>query len=124
LRLSVFYVGVDLKFFLLSLCKKLKMNQGKMVFSQIMDFASQDVFKNIVSRYKGNYKTKDFSSWKHFLCLSFGQLTHRESMSDAMLCLKLNSQSYSILGLEKLLINPRSHEQMKIETGGSFRILG
>ncbi len=47
-----------------------------MVFSQIMDFASQDVFKNIVSRYKGNYKTKDFSSWKHFLCLSFGQLTH------------------------------------------------
>lgn len=77
------------------------MNQGKMVFSQIMDFASQDVFKNIVSRYKGNYKTKDFSSWKHFLCLSFGQLTHRESMSDAMLCLKLNSTKLFHLGIGK-----------------------
>ena len=61
------------------------MNQGKMIFSQIMDFASQDIFKNIVGHYNGNYKTKEFSSWKHFLCLSFGQLTHRESMSDTML---------------------------------------
>jgi Transposase DDE domain/Domain of unknown function (DUF4372) len=77
------------------------MNQGKMVFSQIMEFASQDVFKNIVSLYKGNHKTKDFSSWKHFLCLSFGQLTHRESMSDAMLCLKLNSTKLFHLGIGK-----------------------
>lgn len=72
-----------------------------MVFSQIMDFASQDVFKNIVSRYKGNHKTKDFSSWKHFLCLCFGQLTHRESMSDAMLCLRLNSTKLFHLGIGK-----------------------
>lgn len=77
------------------------MNQGKMVFSQVMDFASQDVFKNIVFRYKGNYKSKDFSSWKHFLCLSFGQLTHRESMSDTMLCLKLNSTKLFHLGIRK-----------------------
>jgi hypothetical protein len=77
------------------------MNQGKMVFSQVMDFASQDVFKNIVSRYKGNYKANDFSSWKHFLCLAFGQLTHRESMSDAMLCLKLNSTKLFHLGIGK-----------------------
>jgi transposase len=77
------------------------MNQGKMVFSQIMEFANQDIFKNIVSHYDGNYKTKDFSSWKHFLCLSFGQLTHRESMSDAMLCLKLNSSKLFHLGIGK-----------------------
>jgi len=77
------------------------MNQGKMVFSQIMEFASQDIFKNIVSHYDGNYKTKDFSSWKHFLCLAFGQLTHRESMSDAMLCLKLNSSKLFHLGIGK-----------------------
>ena len=47
------------------------------------------------------YSTKDFSSWKHFLCLSFGQLTHRESMSDAMLCLKLNSTKLFHLGIGK-----------------------
>lgn len=78
------------------------MNQGKMVFSQVMEFANQDIFKNIVSHYNGNYKTKDFSSWKHFLCLAFGQLTHRESMSDAMLCLKLNSTKLFHLGIGKV----------------------
>ncbi len=67
-----------------------------------MDFASQDIFKNIVKQYNGNYKTKDFSSWKHFLCLSFGQLTHRESMSDTMLCLKLNSSKLFHLGIGKV----------------------
>ena len=77
------------------------MNAGKMTFSQIMDFASQDIFKNIVKQYRGNYKTKDFSSWKHFLCLAFGQLTHRESMSDTMLCLKLNSSKLFHLGIGK-----------------------
>ena len=37
------------------------MNQVKMTFSQILEFASQDIFKNIVKQYKGNYKTKEFS---------------------------------------------------------------
>jgi hypothetical protein len=78
------------------------MNQGKMTFSQILEFASQDIFKNIVKHYKGNYKTKEFTSWKHFLCLAFGQLTHRESMSDTMLCLKLNSNKLFHLGIGKV----------------------
>ena len=78
------------------------MNQGKMTFSQILEFASQDIFKNIVKHYKGNYKTKEFTSWKHFLCLAFGQLTHRESMSDTMLCLKLNSSKLFHLGIGKV----------------------
>jgi hypothetical protein len=50
------------------------MNQGRMTFSQIMDFASQDIFKVCVKRYNGNYKAKEFSCWKQFLCLAFGQL--------------------------------------------------
>lgn len=77
------------------------MNKGRMIFSQIMDFASHDVFKVCVNRYKGNYKAKDFTCWKQFLCLAFGQLTHRESMSDTLLCLKLNSDKLYHLGVGK-----------------------
>ena len=66
-----------------------------------MDFANQDIFKNIVKQYKGNFKTKDFTSWKHFLCLSFGQHTDRESMSNALLCLKLNPSKLFHLGIGK-----------------------
>lgn len=77
------------------------MNKGRMVFSQVMDFASQDIFKVCVNRYKGNYKSKEFTCWKQFLCLAFGQLTHRESMSDTMLCLELNSDKLYHLGIGK-----------------------
>ena len=74
-----------------------------MIFSQIMDFASQDMFKVCVKRYNGNYKAKEFSCWKQFLCLAFGQLTHRESMSDTMLCLKLNADKLYHLGIGKIV---------------------
>jgi len=77
------------------------MNQGRMIFSQIMDFASQDIFKVCVKRYNGNYKLKEFSCWKQFLCLAFGQLTHRQSMSDTLLCLKLNTDKLYHLGIGK-----------------------
>ena len=75
------------------------MNQGKMVFAQIMQFASRDVLRNIVNRYNGDYRKQEFTSWKHFLCMSFGQLTHRESMSDTMLMLKLNKTKLYHLGI-------------------------
>jgi len=77
------------------------MNKGRMVFSQVMDFASQDIFKVCVNRYNGNYKTKEFTCWKQFLCLAFGQLTHRESMSDTLRCLELNSDKLYHLGIGK-----------------------
>ena len=51
------------------------MNQGKYVFSQIMALVSHKQFQTIVNRYKGDYKVKDFSCWKQFLCMAFGQLT-------------------------------------------------
>ncbi|GAC1495941.1 MAG: hypothetical protein NVS1B13_26310 [Flavisolibacter sp.] len=79
------------------------MNIGRMIFSQIMDFASHDIFKVCVNRYKGNYKAKDFTCWKQFLCLAFGQLTHRESMSDTMLCMELNADKLYHLGIGKVV---------------------
>ncbi len=77
------------------------MNEGRMVFSQVMSFASQDIFKACVHRYNGNYKAKEFTCWKQYLCLAFGQLTHRESLSDTMLCLQLNADKLYRLGLGK-----------------------
>ena len=77
------------------------MNQGKMVFAQLIEFASDDIFKHCVKRYNGNYKAKDFSCWKQFLCMAFGQLTHRESLSDTALCLRLHQDKLYHLGIGK-----------------------
>ena len=68
-----------------------------------MDFASRDIFKICVNCYKGNYKAKEFTCWKQFLCMSFGQLTHRQSMSDTLLCLKLNPDKFYHLGIGKAI---------------------
>lgn len=48
-------------------------------------------------------KYKDFTCWKQFLCLAFGQLTHRESMSDTLLCLQLNAPKLYHLGIGKVV---------------------
>ena len=72
-----------------------------MVFAQMMEFASFHVFKYCVKRYQGDYKIKDLSCWKQFLCMAFGQLTHRESLSDTALCLKLHKSKLYHLGIGK-----------------------
>jgi hypothetical protein len=77
------------------------MNQGKMVLAQLIEFASDDIFKWCVKRYNGNYKAKDLTCWKQFLCMAFGQLTHRQSLSDTALCLKLQKEKLYHLGIGK-----------------------
>src|SRR5436190_4349203 len=75
------------------------MNQGKYVFSQLISLLSHKKFQTIVKRHKGDYKVKDFTCWKQFLCMCFGQLTHRESLSDTILCLKANEDKTYHLGI-------------------------
>ena len=70
-----------------------------MVFAQLMEFASFLSFKCCVNRYNGDYNSKGFSCWKQFLCMAFGQLTHRESLSDTTLCLKLQKDKLYHLGI-------------------------
>ncbi len=77
------------------------MNQGKYVFAQIFEFLSHNDFIKCVEKYDGDYKTKHFSCWKQFLCMAFGQLTHRESLSDTILCISANSKKLYHLGIGK-----------------------
>ena len=63
------------------------MNRGQTVFSQVMDFIPMYEFKKCVQRYRGNYKVQSFSCWNQFLCMSFAQLTYRESLRDIESCL-------------------------------------
>jgi hypothetical protein len=75
------------------------MNQGKYVFSQIISLLSYKKFQTIVNRHSGDYKVRDFNCWKQFLCMAFGQLTHRESISDTMLCLRANAAKMYHIGI-------------------------
>lgn len=74
------------------------MNSGKYVFTQIMGLVSSTSFQTIVKRHFGDYKIKEFSCWKQFLCMAFGQLTHRESLSDSLMSMKANAGKLYHLG--------------------------
>ncbi len=64
------------------------MNQGRTVFSQLVDFLPTYQFQVCVDRYQGNRYVKDFTCWDQFLCLAFAQLTYRESLRDIEACLR------------------------------------
>ena len=67
------------------------MNQGRTVFSQVMDFVPMYEFRKCVARYRGNHRVRSFSCLSQFLCMAFAQLTYRESLRDIESC--LNSMS-------------------------------
>ena len=71
------------------------MYSGKIVFSQIMEFLPMYEFHKCVERYHGNRKTKSFSCLDQFLCMTFAQLTFRESLRDIESCLRsMNNKLY------------------------------
>src|ERR1700675_1044471 len=64
------------------------MNLGGTVFTQVMAHLPTYQFQKCVSRYGGDYRDHGFSCWDQFLCLSFAQLTYRESLRDIEACLR------------------------------------
>ena len=64
------------------------MNEGRTVFSQLMDFLPLHRFRPCVERYGGDYKVQSFTCLDQFLCLAFAQLTFRESLRDIEACLR------------------------------------
>jgi len=80
------------------------MNQGTYVFSQLISLVSPTSFKSCVKRYNGDHKTKHFNCWRQYLCMVFGQLTHRESLSDTILCLKVNANKLYHIGIGEAIV--------------------
>ena len=64
------------------------MNTGKTLFAQVMECLPLHEFRQCVHRYQGNYKTQSFSCLDQFLCMSFAQMTYRESLRDIETCLR------------------------------------
>lgn len=77
------------------------MNKGKYVFAQLMSLIHPEEFDRCVEKYNGHYRVRNFSCWHQFLCLSFGQLTHRESLRDIIICLQAHESKLYHLGLSK-----------------------
>jgi hypothetical protein len=65
-----------------------RMDPGKLVFAQLMEFLPRHDFNACVRRYGGDRRPRGFSCRDQFLCLAFAQLTFRESLRDIETCLR------------------------------------
>ncbi len=77
------------------------MNQGKYVFSQLVEFLPQRVFDRLVSKYFGNKSVKHFTCWNQLLCMIFGQLSARESLRDLIIVIEAHQSKSYHLGFGK-----------------------
>jgi Domain of unknown function (DUF4372)/Transposase DDE domain len=75
------------------------MNQGKLVFAQLMQHLPLTTFRRCVSRYQGEHKVQSFSCLDQFLCMAFAQLTFRESLRDIEACLRAQRSKLYHLGM-------------------------
>src|ERR1700746_89977 len=75
------------------------MNQGKLVFAQLMRHLPLTTFRRCVARYRGEHKVKSFSCLDQYLCMAFAQLTYRESLRDIEACLRAQSAKLYQLGI-------------------------
>ncbi len=79
------------------------MNQGKLVFAQVMEHMPLTTFRRCVTRYQGEHKVKTFSCLDQFLCMAFAQLTYRESLRDIEACLRAQRSKLYHLGIRSVM---------------------
>ena len=75
------------------------MENNRTIFSQITDFLPQPEFRKCVERYRGNHKIQSFTCWDQLLCMAFAQLTHRESLRDIQICLRMSGRKLYHMGI-------------------------
>jgi hypothetical protein len=75
------------------------MNTGKYVFAQVTELLPANEFIRCVKKYNGNHQVKHFTCWHQLMCMLFGQLANRDSLSDLVLCLESQRGKWYHLGL-------------------------
>jgi len=78
------------------------MNQGKLVFAQLMQHLPLTTFRRCVTRYRGECKVQSFSCRDQFLRMAFAPLTFRESLRDIEACLRAQRSKLYHLGLRSV----------------------
>lgn len=74
------------------------MSTGQTVFRQLLQFLPRYEFNLCVHKYRGEYRTRNFSTFDQFLCLAYAQLSGRESLRDIETCLNSHREKLYHIG--------------------------
>jgi hypothetical protein len=105
------------------------MNQGKLVFAQLMQHVPLSTFRRCVARYRGEHKVQRFSCLDQYLCMAFAQLTYRESLRDIEACLRAQASKLYHMGLRgnvarNTLANANATRDWRIYCDFAQRLIG
>jgi hypothetical protein len=105
------------------------MNQGKLVFAQLMQHLPLTTFRRCVARYAGEHKVKRFTCLDQYLCMAFAQLTYRESLRDIEACLRAQATKLYHMGLRgniarNTLANANATRDWRIYCDFAQRLIG
>jgi hypothetical protein len=76
-----------------------RMNVGKTLFAQVMEFVPWKTFGRIVERHNGDAGVRTLSCADLFRIMAFSQLTWRESLRDIEVCLEANQAKLFHMGI-------------------------
>ena len=97
------------------------MNQGKLVFAQLMQHLPLTTFRRCVTRYQGERKVQSFSCLDQFLSMAFAQLTYRKSLRDIEACLRAQRSKLYHLVIRSATVCERAlwcrSEEIGLRTG-------
>jgi Transposase DDE domain/Domain of unknown function (DUF4372) len=65
----------------------------------VMEFAPWHTFRRLVAKYRGDFNVRSVFCLDQFLCMSFAQLTYRESLRDVVACLTAQPSKLYHLGI-------------------------
>jgi Domain of unknown function (DUF4372)/Transposase DDE domain len=77
-----------------------RMNFGKTLFAQVMEYVPWKTFGRIVQRYGGDAGTRTLDCADLFRIMAFAQITWRESLRDIEVCLSANQAKLFHMGLK------------------------
>ena len=66
-----------------------RVNTGKTLFAQLMEFVPWDIFRRTVARHSGDRRARTLSCAEQYRAMAFAQLTYRESLRDIETCLSV-----------------------------------
>jgi Transposase DDE domain/Domain of unknown function (DUF4372) len=76
-----------------------RMNVGKTLFAQVMEFVPWKTFARIIERHKGDVGVRTLGCADLFRIMAFSQLTWRESLRDIEVCLEANQSKLFHMGI-------------------------
>jgi hypothetical protein len=76
-----------------------RMNVGKTLFAQVMEFVPWKTFARIIERHKGDVGVRTLGCADLFRIMAFSQLTWRESLRDIEVCLEANQAKLFHMGI-------------------------